>query len=356
MLEALAHFTLEGKPLLCRPFGEGHLNVTCLVETDRNRRYVLQRINRVAFHDIPGLMENMVAVTRHIAARTEDPRACLHLVPTLEGGSYYVDAQGEYWRVCDYVERSICLQHPETPEDFYQSALAFGRFQSLLRDFPAASLHETIPKFHDTPERFRIFRNALARDPLGRARGVEREIAFALAHEREAAALTGQCAAGLLPLRVTHNDTKLNNVMLDAETRRALCVVDLDTVMPGLSAYDFGDAIRFGASTGAEDEQNLDKIAVDAALYRCFTRGFLQSGGALTRAEIDALPVGAKLMTLECGVRFLTDYLLGDVYFSIARPGHNLDRARTQFRLVADTERRWGELVSIVREEAAALG
>jgi Ser/Thr protein kinase RdoA (MazF antagonist) len=259
-----------------------------------------------------------------------------------------VDGEGEYWRVYDYIEDSLCLQTPETAEDFYQSAVAFGSFQRMLQDFPAQTLCETIPNFHNTPDRYRIFHETLAADRLKRAASVRREIDFVLAHEAEGGCLLEMLARGELPLRVTHNDTKLNNVMLDRETRRALCVIDLDTVMPGLVAYDFGDSIRFGAATAAEDERDLDRVGLNLALYRRFAEGFIPACGGLTAREIETLPLGAKLMTLECGLRFLTDYLDGDRYFSVARPDHNLDRARTQFKLVEETERRWDEIQAIL--------
>ena len=230
------------------------------------------------------------------------------------------------------------------------SVEAFGGFQRMLRGFPAETLHETIPNFHNTPDRYRKFRETLAADPLGRAREVRAEIAFFLRREEDGAALQRMRESGALPLRVTHNDTKLNNVMLDARTRRALCVIDLDTVMPGLAAYDFGDSIRFGASTGAEDERDLARIALDLGLYETFTRGFVRACGEMDAAERESLPFGAKIMTLECGLRFLTDYLDGDHYFSIARPAHNLDRARTQIRLVEDMERKWDAMQRIVRD------
>ena len=220
----------------------------------------------------------------------------------------------------------------------------------MLADFPAETLHETIPNFHNTPDRYRIFRETLAADPMGRAAGIQREIDFVLAREEEAGALQRMRESGELPLRVTHNDTKLNNVMLDSRTRKALCVIDLDTVMPGLVAFDFGDSIRFGASTGPEDERDLDRIWLDLSLYRRFTEGFIPACGILTPREIETLPLGAKVMTLECGLRFLTDYLDGDHYFGISRRSHNLDRARTQFKLVADTERRWSEICGIIKD------
>ncbi|MBQ9719130.1 MAG: aminoglycoside phosphotransferase family protein [Oscillospiraceae bacterium] len=348
MRELLSHFCLLGTPLRWERYGEGHINRTYLVVTDR-KRYILQRLSRAAFADIPGLMENVAAVTAYLAAQNKDPRACLHLVPTHEGGTWHRDAEGEYWRVYDFIEDSLCLQKPETPEDFYQSAVAFGGFQRQLRDFPARTLHETIPNFHNTPERYRKFHAALAADPLNRASAVHPEIDFYLAREEDGAQLQRLRDEGALPLRVTHNDTKLNNVMLDAHTRQALCVIDLDTVMPGLAAYDFGDSIRFGASTGAEDETDLEKIHLDLSLYEIFSRGFVRSCGEMEEAELMSLPLGARLMTLECGLRFLTDYLDGDRYFAVARPEHNRDRARTQRKLVEEMERNWEAMNKIIR-------
>ena len=346
----LSRFSLQGRPLTCERYGQGHINLTYLVTTDSGRRYILQRLSRAAFHDIPALMRNVAAVTGFLAARSTDPRQTLHLIPTRDGENWVRDEAGEAWRVYDYVEDSICLQVPESPEDLYESAIAFGNFQRMLADFPAETLHETIPNFHNTPDRYRIFRETLAADPMGRAAGIQREIDFVLAREEEAGALQRMRESGELPLRVTHNDTKLNNVMLDSRTRKALCVIDLDTVMPGLVAFDFGDSIRFGASTGPEDERDLDRIWLDLSLYRRFTEGFIPACGILTTREIETLPLGAKVMTLECGLRFLTDYLDGDHYFGISRRSHNLDRARTQFKLVADTERRWSEICDIIKD------
>ena len=348
MEEVLRQFRLEGRPLSCERYGEGHINQTYLVVTDK-KRYILQRLSRAAFHDIPALMRNIAAVTAFLAARSDDPRASLHLVPTVDGALWFRDAAGETWRVYDFIEDSLCLQTPETAEDFYESGAAFGHFQRLLQDFPAETLTETIPNFHNTPDRYRRFHAVLEKDPAQRAATAAPEIAFYLAHEGEAGALLELLARGELPLRVTHNDTKLNNVMLDQKTRRALCVIDLDTVMPGLVAYDFGDSIRFGASTAAEDERDLDRVGLDLALYRRFCQGFIPACGGLTRREIETLPLGAKLMTLECGLRFLTDYLDGDHYFAVARPEHNLDRARTQMKLVQETERRRDEIEAIIR-------
>jgi len=223
-------------------------------------------------------------------------------------------------------------------------------FITVLGSFPAQELSETIPHFHDTPSRYQALHKALEEDPLGRAAECEQEIAFALAHEEEAGTLMRLLKEGKLPLRVTHNDTKLNNVMLDATTHEAVCVIDLDTVMPGLAANDFGDLVRFGANTGAEDEKDLSKISLSLERYAQLLHGFLDAcGDMLTKEEKETLPLGGKLMTLECGVRFLTDYLLGDVYFHIHRPKHNLDRMRTQFKLVADMETKWDVMCELTK-------
>ena len=349
----VARFALDAPAASCERFGNGHINDTYLVTAGNGKRYVLQRINHHVFKDVAGLMENFTAVTEHLRQKNNDERCVLHLIPASDGSAYVKHTDGTYWRMNDYIEGSICLDAPESPEDFYQSAVAFGNFQQQLVDFPAATLHETIPNFHNTQDRYRIFHEVLAADPEGRAKDVQAEIEFALAHEAEASILVNQQRDGLLPLRVTHNDTKLNNVMLDKATRKPLCVIDLDTVMPGLSLYDFGDSIRFGAATAAEDEKDLSKMEMDLGLYRTFTEGFLSACPGLTDQEVKMLPMGAKLMTLECGVRFLTDYLDGDHYFSIHREGHNLDRARTQFKLVADMESKWDQMNAIVAQARA---
>lgn len=346
---AAYHFALEGAPFSMERYGSGHINETYLMVTTTGHRYILQRISD-AF-DVPALMQNIEAVTKFTASHACDPRSTMRLVPTLDGQSYYQDATGNY-RVYEFVEGSVCLQAAETPADFYESAVAFGSFQQILAQFPAETLSEPIPNFHNTEDRYRIFHEVLQKDPCGRAGGAQPEIDFVLAHEPEAGTLQRMRESGALPLRVTHNDTKLNNVMLDEKTHKALCVIDLDTVMPGLSAYDFGDSIRFGAATAAEDETELEKMTIDLELFRVFTRGFLKACPDLTEQEIAMLPMGAKIMTLECGVRFLTDYLDGDHYFAVHRPAHNLIRSRTQFRLVSEMEAKWEQMVQIVKEEA----
>ena len=353
-LAILRQFCLDAEPASCTPYGCGHINRTYLVATAGGRCYILQKINHHTFRDVAGLMENIELVTEHLRRKSPDPRSVLTLIRTKDGKSY-LEADDGYWRVFRFVEDSICLQQPESDADFYESARAFGHFQYALRDFPAETLEETIVNFHNTPDRYRQFRAVIAADAKQRAAGVRDDIAFALEREERACVLHKMRMDGTLPVRATHNDTKINNVLFDADTRKAICVIDLDTVMPGLSAYDFGDAIRFGASTASEDEPDLSKVSLDLELFRAFTRGFLEACPSLTDAEIDALAQGAYTMTVECGIRFLGDYINGDVYFSIDRPEQNRDRARTQFRLAADMERHWDEMRDIVRAEHAVL-
>ena len=333
----------------CVVYGCGHINMTYLVTTRDGKRYILQKINTRIFRNVENLMDNVSMVIQYLDHKTDDPRSVLHLVNTLDGHPYVQVEDGTVWRSFDFVEHSICLQLPETPDDFYESAVAFGRFQEMLKDFPACKLHETIPNFHHTPDRYRIFKEVLATDPMGRAKDVQAEIDFVLSREEEAGILIRMLEQGKLPLRVTHNDTKLNNVMLDADTRKALCVIDLDTVMPGLSLYDYGDSIRFGAATAAEDEQDLSKVEMSLEMFETYTKGFLTACPGLTENEREMMPMGAKLMILECGLRFLTDHLDGDNYFTIHRDGQNLDRARTQFKMVADMEAKWNRMHEIVR-------
>ena len=354
MNQILNSFKLDAPVASCERYGCGHVNETYLVVSESGRRYILQKISTRAFHDVPALMQNIISVTQFLKEKTEDPRGVLTLVPTTDEQFFLPCEDGSYWRLYDFVEDAVCLQAPETPEDFYQSALAFGNFQQMLTDFPAETLSETIPMFHNTANRFKLFREKLAEDPMGRAASVKAEIEFALAHEAEASTLVDLQASGELPTRVTHNDTKLNNVMLDATTKKALCVIDLDTIMPGLSLYDFGDSIRFGAATAAEDETDLSKVEMSLELFRTYATGFLTACPGLTELEKKLMPMGAKMMTLECGVRFLTDYLDGDHYFKVHRENHNLDRCRTQFKLVADMEKKWAEMNAVIEEVTKA--
>ena len=342
-------------------YGSGHINdtfcVVCQPQEGKAIRYILQGLSLAAFPRQDELMENFIGVTSYLRKKIEAAggdvmRETLNLIPTRDGKPYYTDATGKVWRLTHYVEGTVCLQKA-TPELFEASARAFGRFQWLLAEYPAETLHETIVNFHNTEDRFAKFLTALEADKLGRAKEVEAEIQFVMDRKADCSVAVSALREGKLPLRVTHNDTKLNNVLIDEETQEGICIIDLDTTMPGLSIYDFGDSIRFGANHSAEDEKDLSKVNFDIDLYRIYTRGFLEGAkGGLTEAELEYLPWGAKLMTLECGIRFLTDYLDGDHYFHIRYPEQNLDRCRTQFKLVADMEAQWTQMHEIVKEIA----
>lgn len=351
----LSHFLLD---LPVKPFGNGHINSTFLVGDPP--QYILQKINTNVFTDPDGLMENITAVTAHlrkkIAAAGGDPeRETLTFLPTDEGRYFYRDESGECWRVYRFVGDSHVFE-TATPELFAQSAKAFGNFQKLLADFPADRLHETILQFHDTGARLEQLRRAIAENASGRADRAGEEIEFAFARAGEVDTITSALQKGEIPLRVTHNDTKLNNVLFDDHTEKTLCVIDLDTVMPGSLLYDYGDALRFGASTAAEDEPDLEKVRFDLDLFRAYTNAYLETlAGSITEREIELLPTAAKLITLECGMRFLADYINGDVYFRTHREQHNLDRARTQFKLVADMETKWSEMQAVVAAAKATF-
>lgn len=347
-------FPFQGNVVSCREYGSGHINRTLKIDTDAGMSYILQRINKYVFPDPVKLMENICAVTGFLAAKSNHPYSTLHFLKTHSGQFYHVDRQGQYWRSYAFVP-GFGLNAPENDEDFYQSALAFGRFQELLADFPAHTLHEILPNFHNTVDRYRQLRDAIAADPLGRADHVQSEIAFALELEPLSGTLQQMLEMGQLPLRVTHNDTKLNNVLLDEKTRKSLCVIDLDTVMPGLSAYDFGDSIRFGAAACAEDETDPDKVSVDLHLFEVYTKGFLEAAPSLTELEVKMLSMGALIMTLEVGIRFLTDYLNGDVYFRVTRPDQNIIRARNQLYLASDMQKKMQDMERIVAQVAAQV-
>ena len=357
LLQSAANAFDFGGPVLCdaNHYGEGHINDTFVVwREDHSKRFILQRINTDTFTNPVGLMENVCGVTRHLRAKilaeSGDPaRETLNVIPTLSGSTCYLDADGGAWRAYDFVEDTICLQQVGSETDFRTVAETLGKFQNQLADYPASTLHETIARFHDTPNRYANFEKALAADALGRAKNITSEIEFIHAREKDCHVLLDQLAAGEIPLRVTHNDTKINNVLIDAATGKGICVIDLDTVMPGLSAYDFGDSIRTGANDCAEDEPDQSKVHFDLHLYEVFAKGYLSTAGAsMSMAEKKSLAWGARLMTLECGIRFLTDYLEGDHYFHIARPDHNLDRARTQFTLVRQMEEVFDQMLEIV--------
>lgn len=358
--EAIAGFSFLGTLKNRRPFGNGHINDTYLLTFEIGDMgtvdVILQRMNREVFKKPVELMENIAGVTAYlrekIIANGGDPeRETLNIIPAKDGKAYYADSEGEYWRAYKFITNATSYDQVEKPEDFYESAVAFGNFQRLLADYPAETLHETIKGFHDTKARLQVFMDAAAKDVCGRAAHVQKEIEFVLEHEDTANVFGDLLEKGEIPLRVTHNDTKLNNIMIDNATRKGICVIDLDTVMPGLAMNDFGDSIRFGASTAAEDETDLAKVSCSMELFEIYVKGFLEGcAGSLTQREIELLPMGAKVMTYECGMRFLTDYLEGDHYFKISRENHNLDRARTQFKLVADMEDKWETMCDIVRK------
>ena len=355
-MEAIEGFHIDGTFLECIPCGNGHINDTYRMAFEKDgkiSRYSLQHMNRAVFSDPVSLMNNILQVTaflkEKIRAQGGDPqRETLDFLCAEDGNPYFVDSYGEYWRAYHFIENAYALEEIGRPQDFYESAVAFGHFQKMLADFPADTLTETIAGFHDTRSRFAVFQKAVEQDICHRASEVAEEIRFVQERYDVACILGDMLAEGKLPLRVTHNDTKSNNVLIDSATGKGLCVIDLDTVMPGLAVNDFGDSIRFGASTGAEDEKDLSKISCDMELYDIYTKGFLEGcGDTLTNAEIESLPIGAKVMTYECGMRFLTDYLDGDTYFKIDYPTHNLDRARTQFKLVWDMEQKWEKMREI---------
>lgn len=358
--EIVPKFAIEGTLTEAVPYGSGHINdtvrLTCALENGGQKRYILQRMNDGIFKNPVELMENVMNVTsflrKKIVERGGDPeRETLNVIRTVDGDNFLKDEDGDFWRMYIFIENATSFDMVRTPEDFYNSAVSFGNFQLLLQDYPAATLHETIPNFHNTVSRFADFKKAVEEDVCGRAKEVQDEIRFVMEREADTHVICDALANGEIPLRVTHNDTKLNNIMIDNETGKGICVIDLDTVMPGSALYDYGDSIRFGASTGAEDEKNLELINCDMGLFEIYTKGYVEGcGGSLTEKEIRMLPMGAKLMTLECGMRFLADYLQGDVYFKIHRPEHNLDRARTQFKLVADMEKKWDEMAGIVEK------
>ena len=338
----------------CEPYGNGHINDTFLVVADR--RYILQRMNHTVFPHPDEVMENILGVTAHLRSYAKEnggdvERCTLCVVPTREGEDFYRDSIGMWWRVYEFCERTVTRERVESVEDFVRCAEAFGRFGGLLANYPAETLHEPIARFHDTPDRYRKLMAAVERDAVGRASTVQDEIAFAMARETFAQTLERAREEGRLPLRVTHNDTKLNNILFDETTAEAICVIDLDTVMPGYSVNDFGDSIRFGANTAAEDETDLSKVSLDLSLFAAYAEGFIRgSAGRLGEEECALLPIGAMMMTFECGMRFLTDYLDGDVYFRTHYPTHNLDRCRNQFALLADMERKLEQMRAIVAE------
>jgi len=345
-------FEILGEFCSAAPYGSGHINDTyCAVfqQAGVPVRYILQRINHNIFKQPVALMENIQRVTAHLGGKLADEadgtRRVLTLVPARDGNAWVVDAQGHHWRAYLFIEQARTYDAVESVAQAFQAAKAFGQFQNLLADLPAPRLHDTIPDFHHTPKRFAALEQAVKADVTGRAMQVNREIEFAFARK----AICSVLLDADLPERVTHNDTKFNNVMLDDATGEGICVIDLDTVMPGLALYDFGDMVRTTTSPAKEDETDLSRVTMQFPMFEALVRGYLATaGGFLTPAEKSFLAFSGKLITFEIGLRFLTDYLAGDTYFKVHHNGHNLDRCRTQFKLVESIEQQESKMNQLV--------
>ncbi len=354
--EILKAYDLDGKMTDWSMIHAGHINRTYVITFEGGEKRLLQMINVTVFKQPRELMDNAMRVTDHIREKIRQEggdvsRETLRIFLTKDGEKCFVDSTGCYWRFYNYVENAFSYNSIENAELFYTAGAAFGKFQSQLADFPGETLYETIPFFHHTYKRFLNLKASADADDVNRKNDVLAELEFAYAREEDTKVVVDLIEKGEIPVRVTHNDTKLNNIMFDKDTNEAICVVDLDTVMPGSALYDFGDAIRFGASTAAEDEKDLSKVTMDLNLYEQYVKGYLSTAGkSLNEKEVEYLPFSAKLLTLECGMRFLADYLDGDVYFGTAYPEHNLDRCRTQFKLVADMEAKYDEMIRITQE------
>ncbi len=348
--EILQHFSVKST---IQAYGNGHINETYCTEEPR---LILQRINTAIFQDPDSLMENIRRVTAFLREKIEaaggDPdRETLTVIPTVDGQDCYHHDENNVFRVYRFIEATKTIEADKTLADLKAAGCGFGRFAKMLDDFPVAVLHDTIVDFHHTPKRVAALKKAIQEDRVGRAASVQAEIAFALDRAAIADTVVRGIEQGLIPLRVTHNDTKINNILFDCETGDAVCVIDLDTVMQGSMLYDFGDALRMGGSTGAEDETDLSLVHFDSDCFRAFAEGYLsEMGDLLTPEELRLLPFSVRLLTYECGIRFLTDYLNGDTYFRIHREHHNLDRARNQFKLVTELEEKEAELSAIVKE------
>jgi hypothetical protein len=344
-------FQIHGDFLGAEPYGSGHINDTYCVVFDQagtRVRYIFQRINHNIFKNPVALMENIARVTSHLGAKisgeADASRRVLTLIPARDGQPFYRDADGNHWRVYLFIEKARTFDAVESAQQAFQAAKAFGQFQKLLADLPP-HLHDTIPDFHHTPKRFAVLEKAIEADVANRANLAKAEIEFALAHKN----ITGVLLDANLPERVTHNDTKFNNVMLDDATGAGICVIDLDTVMPGLALYDFGDMVRTTTSPAKEDERDLSKVKMQFPMFQALVRGYLESAADfLTPAEKSFLAFSGKLITFEIGVRFLTDFLAGDTYFKVHRDGHNLDRCRTQFKLVESIEQQEAQMNKLV--------
>ncbi len=349
--EVLKHYDLLGELLEVIPCVNGHINDTYRVTLDTGVELILQRINSYVFKDPVKVMDNIKAITLHL--QNQEKEGDCEIISFLDSkfGQNYVILNGDYWRVCPFVKDSVTYDFVENSQILPSAGYAFGRFQAMLVDLPLDKLHETIPGFHDTRKRLDTFFEVAAQDPLGRAGEVHDELAFFSEHRELACKLGKMLEAGEIPLRVTHNDTKYNNILMHKDTGKPLCVIDLDTVMPGLAMHDFGDAIRFAANTAEEDEADLSKVSLNMENYRAFTQGFMAAcQGFLTSLEIETMALGAITITIELATRFLADHINGDKYFRIHRENHNLDRARCQIKLAQDMIARYDEMCAVVLE------
>ena len=349
------NFCIAGDFISAEPYGEGHINSTFLLKTTK-KDYIFQKINSEVFKNPPEVMENIILVTEYLRNIIKEnggdvKRETLTVIPTIDGASYFKDENNNYFRIYDFITGAKTYQTVEKPEDFYNAAKSFGRFQNMLSNFPSEKLHETIKNFHNTVNRFENLVKAAEKDEFGRLSEVRDAYEFALKRKDDCKIIVDAIEKGEIPLRVTHNDTKLNNIMIDDETHEGICVIDLDTVMPGSLLYDFGDSIRFGTNPCEEDEHDLSKVYMDINLFEVYAKGFLSElKNSITKKEIELLPISAKLMTLECGMRFLTDYLEGDVYFKTHYPKQNVYRTGTQFKMVADTDEKMDEMNKIIEK------
>ncbi len=356
---ACRRFDIPGEFVEVEPYVVGHINDTfklTYAETGRQRHYILQRINRRIFREPEAQMANIERVLTHLGTKEKDPRRVGRLVRAKDGKAFWFDREGtgEYWRAYDFIEGSMSLDIVETPEQAHEAARVFGRFQSLLADLPGPRLSETILGFHDTPARLEAFEGAVSSDSHGRVREVGPEIEWARGQRAAAGVLMSLQKSGDIPERIVHNDTKVNNVLFDKKTGEGLCVVDLDTVMPGLSLYDFGDLVRSASISVREDSSDVSQVAVRLPIFEALVRGYLESAGELLNAaEREHLAFSGRLIAFELGLRFLTDYLTGDAYFRTARPGQNLDRCRLQFQLAKSLTASEGEMKAIVSRLSA---
>lgn len=350
--ELISQFNIKDEYISSKPYGSGHINDTFLV-TCKNNKYLLQRINHDIFKNPYEVMENIHSICKHIKNKVIEEngdveKEVMNFIKT-KNGTYVCEADGNYYRMYIYVDDVACFQTVENPKLFYYAGKSFGKFQQRLSDFPAYTLHETIKNFHNTKDRFEIFEKAIENDFSKRASSVMEEINFVKERKNDTEIIVNLLEKNEIPLRVTHNDTKLNNILMDKDTLEGVCVIDLDTVMPSTLLYDFGDAIRFGATTAEEDEKDLSKVNFDINLFEEFAKGFIETmKNDITEKEVELLAFSAKLLTLECGMRFLTDHIDGDKYFKIHRENHNLDRARNQFKLVSDMEQQMDKMNEIV--------